>query len=94
MESQQSSEEFNTNYKRLKAWMTARKVKSNYQKMVLATYSHKFKDSTTLQAHNQSEAIIHRSNCSNAWLMDGWSLTVRLLVLAAMRRNCSRCAYI
>eukprot|EP01043_Picozoa_sp_COSAG02_P020973 COSAG02_NODE_1052_length_14953_cov_6.064023_2_plen_907_part_00 len=47
MEAQQSSEEFNKNYKAMKSWMTARKVASNYQKQVLACYSHKFKDSTT-----------------------------------------------
>jgi CRP-like cAMP-binding protein len=47
MESQQASEEFNTNYKKLKTWMTSRKLKSNYQNMVLKAYSHKFKDSTT-----------------------------------------------
>ena len=37
MEAQQSSEEFNKNYKALKAWMSARKVAGNYQKMVLAS---------------------------------------------------------
>lgn len=47
MESQQASEEFNTNYKKLKTWMTSRKLKANYQNMVLKAYSHKFKDSTT-----------------------------------------------
>ena len=47
MEAQQSSEEFNKNYRSLKAWMTARNVASNYQKQVLACYSHKFKDSTS-----------------------------------------------
>jgi hypothetical protein len=47
MEAQQASEEFNKNYKALKAWMTSRKVASNYQRQVLACYSHKFKDSTT-----------------------------------------------
>ena len=47
MESQQASEEFNTNYKKLKTWMTSRKLKSSYQSMVLKAYSHKFKDSTT-----------------------------------------------
>ena len=47
MESQQASEEFNTNYKKLKTWMTSRKLKSSYQSMVLKAYSHKYKDSTT-----------------------------------------------
>eukprot|EP01043_Picozoa_sp_COSAG02_P023529 COSAG02_NODE_1260_length_13563_cov_28.883764_3_plen_1060_part_00 len=47
MESQQASEEFNTNYKKLKTWMTSRKLKGSYQNMVLKAYSHKFKDSTT-----------------------------------------------
>lgn len=47
MESKQDSEEFNKNYKSLKMWLKTRKVHTNYQRKVLAAYSHKFKDSTT-----------------------------------------------
>jgi len=47
IEAQASSKEFNQNYKALKTWMKARKVKGNHQKMVMTAYSHKFKDSTT-----------------------------------------------
>jgi hypothetical protein len=47
IESQQSSKEFNQNYKSLKTWMGTRHVNRAQQNQVLATYSHKYKDSTT-----------------------------------------------
>ena len=47
IESQQSSKEFNQNYKSLKTWMGTRHVNRAQQNQVLETYSHKYKDSTT-----------------------------------------------
>lgn len=47
VEAQEASHEFNTNYAKKKAWMTARNLPKNYQKQVLAEYTHKYKDNTS-----------------------------------------------
>ena len=46
VEAQEASKEFNTNYAKKKAWMTERNLPKNYQKQVLAEYTHKYKNNT------------------------------------------------